>query len=77
MKHFDVTKKIDQRSDPALVTDYLARRFAIAGTPEECVARIKELERAGICNFLLTLPPRDYGETMRKWAEAVMPYFDS
>lgn len=75
MKHFDVTKKIDQRSDPALVTDYLAQRFAIAGTPEECVARIKELERAGIGDFLLTLPPRGYGEVMRKWAQAVMPQF--
>jgi 5,10-methylenetetrahydromethanopterin reductase len=77
MKHFDVTKRIDQRSDPALVTDYLARRFAIAGSPEECVARIKELERAGIRNFLLTLPPKGYGEVMRKWAEAVMPEFVS
>ncbi len=77
MKHFDVTKKIDERSNPALVTDYLAQRFAIAGTPEECVTRVKELERAGIRNLLLTLPPKGYGETLRKWAEAVMPEFVS
>jgi alkanesulfonate monooxygenase SsuD/methylene tetrahydromethanopterin reductase-like flavin-dependent oxidoreductase (luciferase family) len=77
MKHFDVTKKIDQRSDPRLVTNYLTRRFAIAGTPEECVERIKELEHAGIGSFLLTLPPKVYGESMRKWAEAVMPEFVS
>jgi alkanesulfonate monooxygenase SsuD/methylene tetrahydromethanopterin reductase-like flavin-dependent oxidoreductase (luciferase family) len=77
MKHFDVTKKIDQRSDPALVTNYLTQRFAIAGTPEECVARIEELERAGIGSFLLTLPPKGYGEVMKMWAEAVMPHFSS
>ncbi len=75
MKHFDVTKKIDQRSDPALVTDYLAQRFAIAGTPEECVERIKELEHAGIGNFLLTLPPRGYYDVMHKWARTVVPQF--
>ena len=75
MEHFDVTKKIDQRSDPALVTDYLAQRFAIAGTPEECVERIKELEHAGIGNFLLTLPPRGYYDVMHKWARTVVPQF--
>lgn len=73
MDAFDVTKKIDERSDPALVTDYLAQRFAIAGTPEECAARIKELEQRDITNFLLTLPPKVYYEVMRKWAAEVMP----
>jgi 5,10-methylenetetrahydromethanopterin reductase len=77
MKHFDVTKKIDQRSDPALVTDYLAQRFAIAGSPEECVKRIKEIGQAGIHSFLLTLPPKAYRDVMHKWAETVMPQFDS
>jgi 5,10-methylenetetrahydromethanopterin reductase len=75
MKHFDVTKKIDQRSDPALITDYLAQRFAIAGTAEECVARIKELEYAGIGSFLLTLPPKGYYDVMHRWARTVVPQF--
>ena len=73
MDAFDVTKKIDERSDPGLITDYLQQRFAIAGTPEECVQRIGELARRGIKNFLLTLPPKVYYEVMRKWAAAVMP----
>lgn len=73
MDAFDVTKKIDERSDPALVTDYLARRFAIAGTPEECAGRVKELEQRGIAKFLLTLPPKVYYEVMRQWAAEVMP----
>jgi alkanesulfonate monooxygenase SsuD/methylene tetrahydromethanopterin reductase-like flavin-dependent oxidoreductase (luciferase family) len=73
MDAFDVTKKIDERSDPGLITDYLQQRFAIAGTPEECAQRIGELARRGIINFLLTLPPKAYYEVMRKWATAVMP----
>ncbi len=73
MAAFDVTKKIDERSDPALVTDYLAQRFAIAGTPAECAARIRELAQRGITNFLLTLPPKVYHQTMRQWAAQVMP----
>jgi 5,10-methylenetetrahydromethanopterin reductase len=73
MDAFDVTKRIDERSDPGLITDYLQQRFAIAGTPEECAQRIGELARRGIKNFLLTLPPKVYYEVMRKWAAAVMP----
>jgi len=73
MDAFDVTRKIDERSDPGLITDYLQQRFAIAGTPEECAERIGELVRRGIKNYLLTLPPKVYYEVMRKWAAAVMP----
>jgi 5,10-methylenetetrahydromethanopterin reductase len=77
MDNFDVTKKIDERSDPRLVTDYLTQRFALAGSPAECVKRIKEIEQAGIHSFLLTLPPKVYRDVMHKWAETVMPHFDS
>ncbi len=45
--------------------------------PEECVGRVKELEHAGINNFLLTLPPKGYADVMKKWAESVMPHFDA
>jgi alkanesulfonate monooxygenase SsuD/methylene tetrahydromethanopterin reductase-like flavin-dependent oxidoreductase (luciferase family) len=73
MNAFDVTKPIDERSDPALVTDYLVQRFSIAGTPEDCAERIRALVRRGITNFLLTLPPKHYYEIMRRWAADVMP----
>ena len=77
MDNFDVTKKIDERSDPRLVTDYLTQRFALAGSPAECVKRIKEIEQAGIHSFLLTLPPKVYRDVMHQWAETVMPQFPS
>lgn len=73
MDGFDVTKKIDERADPALVNDYLQQRFAIAGTPEECARRIGALARLGINNFLLTLPPKVYRPSMRLWSAKVMP----
>lgn len=75
MEQFDVTKRIDRRSDPSAVTEYLVHRFSIAGTPEECVLRVSELVEVGIREFLLTLPPSAYRPVMRKWAEAVMPQF--
>lgn len=74
MKHFDVTKPIDQRSNPQLVTEYLVSRFSIAGTPSECIERVQELKGAGIDRVLLTLPPSAYREVMRTWSEKVMPY---
>jgi 5,10-methylenetetrahydromethanopterin reductase len=77
MEHFDVTKPIDQRSDPRLVTEYLVQRFSIAGTPEECVERVRQLEQAGLRRVLLTLPPPVYRDVMRRWAEKVMPHFSS
>src|SRR5262249_52753488 len=36
MEGFDISKPIEERIDPNLVTDYLLQRFTIAGTPQEC-----------------------------------------
>jgi 5,10-methylenetetrahydromethanopterin reductase len=77
MKDFDVTKPVDQRSEPHLVTEYLIRRFSIAGTPEECVGRVRQLEQAGIHRILLTLPPVVYRDVMKRWAEKVLPHFSN
>ncbi|MFQ5684814.1 MAG: LLM class flavin-dependent oxidoreductase [Candidatus Binatia bacterium] len=75
MENFDVTKPVNQRSDPRLVTEYLLQRFSIAGTAEECVRRVQQLEQAGIHRILLTLPPLVYRDVMKRWAEKVMPHF--
>ena len=39
MDNFDISKPIEDRINPELVTDYLLERFTIAGTPAECIAR--------------------------------------
>lgn len=75
--HFDVTKPLEEKVAPRFVTDYLVRRFSIAGTPEECVARVKELERAGMSRLLLTPPEKIYTETVEAWSKHVMPHFQA
>lgn len=73
MEAFDISKPLEERVDPDLITDYLARRFSIAGTPEECALRVREIEKAGISRLLLTPPQRNFDDMMEAWARQVMP----
>jgi len=75
--NFDVNKPLEEKVDPRFVTEYLVRRFSIAGTPEECVARVKELEQAGMTRLLLTPPGKIYNEMVEAWAKEVMPHFQA
>ena len=75
MGAFDQSKPMEERSDPTLITDYLVRRFAIAGTPKECTARLEELADAGVKRVMLTPARRVYEETVEALAEKVMPAF--
>ena len=60
-------------TDDLGVTDYLARRLAIAGTPEECVADIKRLEGLGVDKlfFYTSLPDKD--RLFSRLVDEVMP----
>jgi len=51
---------------------FLLERFAIAGTPEECRARLGELEGMGIENIRLTAHVPNRPAFMRLWSEEVM-----
>jgi 5,10-methylenetetrahydromethanopterin reductase len=73
MEAFDISKPIEERVDPDLVTDYLLHRFTIAGTPEECAARAKQLEAAGVKRLLLTPPNTNYEAIMEAWGRRVIP----
>jgi 5,10-methylenetetrahydromethanopterin reductase len=73
MEHFDISKPIEERVDPDFVTEYLVRRFTIAGTPEECAHRVKALEAAGMKRLLITPPNANYNETMEAWGRRVIP----
>jgi 5,10-methylenetetrahydromethanopterin reductase len=72
MAVFDISKPIEERVDPDLVTDYLLERFTIAGTPEECIAKVKRLEAEGIRRILLTPPNAIYDEVMEAWGKRVI-----
>ena len=73
MAGFDVMKPMEERVDPDLVNDYLVRRFAIAGNPNECIQRIEELQAAGVDHLMLTPARKVYGETVEAFAAKVMP----
>ena len=77
MDAFDESKPMEERSDPALVTDYLVHRFAVAGTPKECIARLEELAEAGVIRVMLTPARSVYEETVERLAKEVMPAFVS
>jgi len=73
MDGFDISKPIEERVDPNLVTDYLLHRFTIAGTPQECAARVKQLEAAGVKRLLLTPPNTNYDGIIEACGHRVIP----
>ena len=73
MRGFDISKPLEERIDPELVTDYLVHRFTIAGTPEECAARVRELAAAGVKRLLLTPPEGIYLEVVADWGKQIIP----
>lgn len=74
MENFDISKPIEERIDPDFVTEYLLERFTIAGTPDECIAKVIRLETQGIQRILLTPPNTIYNEVMEAWGRRVIPH---
>ncbi len=60
-------------SDRAEVTAYLAERFAIAGTPDDCVAQVERAWQAGADRLLLTAITPDPRRFIERWSTEVMP----
>ena len=60
-------------SDRPEVTSYLAERFAIAGTPDDCVAQVERARRAGADQLLLTAITPDPRRFIERWSTEVMP----
>ncbi len=55
------------------LTDYLADRFAIAGTPDECAERIRQLRADGAKNLMIALIVPDRIAFLRQMAAEIMP----
>jgi 5,10-methylenetetrahydromethanopterin reductase len=53
------------------LTDYLVDRFAVAGTPDECVAQLRRAMAAGARQFVVTSFVPDPRAFMRRWAREV------
>jgi 5,10-methylenetetrahydromethanopterin reductase len=59
----------------AVSDDVLAKICPIAGTPEDCIARIEEYRAAGCTHILLEIWGDDRAEQARLFGEAVLPNF--
>jgi len=57
------------------LVDYLADRFAIAGTPAECIVTIERAVEAGARRFWISIHFEDKLRFMRDWSTKVMPAF--
>jgi 5,10-methylenetetrahydromethanopterin reductase len=52
--------------------DYLAGRYAIAGTPDDCLERLSELEQMGVRKIWLNVHFDDKIGFMKRWSREVM-----
>ena len=81
-REYQVESHFDTRSDSAntLLTeklgllDYLAKRFAIAGTPEQCVERIRDLAKLGVTNIWSAPSFTDKMGFMKSMEKHVFPH---
>src|SRR5258706_3806739 len=54
------------------VEDYLPERYAIVGTPEDCLSRLRELEQMGVEKIWLNVHFDDKIGFMKRWSREVM-----
>ena len=59
-------------SDELGVTDYLADRFAVAGTPDECRAKTAQIAASGVDVLQITAISPDPGAIIRRFGEEVI-----
>jgi 5,10-methylenetetrahydromethanopterin reductase len=70
-------KKSSALDVKSFVTDEMVDKFAIAGTPEDCVRKIKEKERLGVNLFIArhTGDEKDWKNFLNSYCENVLPSF--
>lgn len=68
------TKRNAELVDRLGLKDYLAERFAIVGTPEECVARLRNVQALGVDKVWLSIHFPEKAEFMERWARDVAPH---
>lgn len=59
-------------SDELGLTDFLADRFAVAGTPEECLTKVRTIQDAGVDNLLILAISSDSDNIIRRFGEEVI-----
>src|SRR5258708_6804837 len=72
----DAMEKGGCKAAAKAVTDEMLRKVcAIAGTPDECIARIEEYRAAGCTNIMLEIWGDDRTGQAKLFGEAVLPHF--
>jgi 5,10-methylenetetrahydromethanopterin reductase len=72
----DAMEKGGRKAAAKAVTDDILRKAcAIAGTPDECIARIEEYRAAGCTHIMLEIWGDDRTGQARLFGEAVLPHF--
>ena len=61
-------------SDELGVTDYLADRFAVVGTPEECRAKVAQIDDSGADVLQITAISHDPADIIRRFGEEVIAH---
>lgn len=64
-----------QLVDDLGLREYLIERFGIVGSPEQCVARIRELRRRGVNTFWMSVHTPEKERVIRLLSEKVLPHF--
>lgn len=71
---YNYYQHMDQRASQArVIPDWLVDKFAIAGSPDECRAKVDELERSAVQQVAIIpydVGGADRGETLRLFAQA-------
>ena len=55
--------------------DYLAERFAIAGTPQDCIEQVERAAEAGVKKIFLGPLTGDPAQVLQTFAQEIMPRF--
>jgi 5,10-methylenetetrahydromethanopterin reductase len=55
--------------------DYLSDRFAVAGTPQDCIRKLEAAIAAGARQFWMSFHFKEKARFMRAWAQGVIPAF--
>jgi 5,10-methylenetetrahydromethanopterin reductase len=72
----DAMEKNGRKAAAKAVTDEILRKVCpIAGTPEECIARIEEYRDAGCTHIMLEIWGDDRTGQAKLFSEAVLPHF--
>ena len=57
------------------VTDEICDRFCVLGTPEQAIAKLRELESVGVDHFNIYLMTQGQEETLKAYGDHILPEF--